>query len=95
MAKYMNEYAFKDVGAMKLLFQEEELGGVMKGFPYVIDIADHNSKLHAAQVSPIPSHHNSRVLHGGFLTRGSSPRLPGAGVGQFWGRSGARSPRAR
>jgi hypothetical protein len=49
VAKYMNDYRFKDVGPMNLLFQEEVVDGQGKGFPYVIEIADHNAKLHQAQ----------------------------------------------
>lgn len=49
VAKYMNEYRFKTDGPLNILFQEEVVDGKGKGFPYVIAIADHNTKLHQAQ----------------------------------------------
>ena len=49
VAKYMNEYQFKNDGPLHLLFREEVIDGQGKGFPYVIEIADYNTKLYQAQ----------------------------------------------
>jgi hypothetical protein len=49
VAKYMNEYRFKNDGPLNLLFQEEVVDGQGKGFPYVIEVAEHNTRLHQAQ----------------------------------------------
>lgn len=49
VAKYMNEYRIAQDGPLNLLFQEEVVDGQGKGFPYVIEVADHNTKLYQAQ----------------------------------------------
>ena len=49
VAKYINDYRFKTDGPLTLHFREEVVGGESKGFPYVIEIAEHNAKLYQAQ----------------------------------------------
>ena len=49
VAKYINDYHFKTDGPLTLHFREEVVNGESKGFPYVIEIAEHNAKLYQAQ----------------------------------------------